>query len=196
MAKQTPVQPVSAPSTEPAGEPAPVADAQKKAMEEIVALFDKLPLPILATGAPHAAYAQDLLPLGKVQARKIGTEKWLTLFSEDKKEPVAGIPSSQLRAMLFTALSFLQAPRTDRGFAYCQWAAANKDTVEKYLGAYELKVSTPKGTLPIMIASIKDLLAGVAVRAKILSDSVKLQAPVKTAGTKHSSTKEEYTMVL
>lgn len=170
----------------------PMEDVTKK----ILALFNSMELPVLATGAPHTTYAQDLIPLGKVQARKVGSEKWLTLFSEDKKAEVAKIPQSQLRALLFTMLAFLQTPRTDRGFAYCQWVAANKDVVEKYLGDYEILVTTPKGTLPVIVATIKDLLAGVEVRAKILSDSVKMQAPVKSVGTKHATAQEEYDLVL
>lgn len=174
----------------------PVEDAQIAANKKILALFNSLELPVLATGTPHATYQQDLIPLGMVQARKIGTEDWLTLFSKDERAVIAKIPQSQLRAMLFSILSFLQTPRTDRGFAYVQWAAANKDIVEKYLGDYEIKVTTPKGALPVIVASIKDLLASVVVRAKILSDSIKLQAPVKSVGTRHTSNAEEYDLVL
>ena len=196
MSRQTNATNKSASPAEVPAATAPSADAQKEAMMKVVALFNALELPVLATGAAHQQFAQDLIPLGKIQARKVGAPDWKLLFSSEKKDEVAKIPASQQKAMFFTILSFLQTPRTDRGYAYVQWAAANKALIEKYLGDYEVMVTTPKGTLPVIVGTIKDLLAGVEVRAKILLASVAMQAPTKSVGTRHSSEKDEYDLVL
>src|SRR5574340_1807493 len=163
----------------------PAQDAQAEATKRLVAQFAALELPVLATGSPLTTYQQDLISVGKVQAQKEGREDWWILHSSIKGDEVAKIPQSQLRALLFVVLSFLVSPRTDRGYAYIQWAATNKKLLEQHLGSYTVKVSMPKSTLPIIVGKVSEFLATVEVRAKILRDSVALQAPVKSVGTKH-----------
>lgn len=185
MAKQTAV------ST-----PKPAADAQAEATKKLLAQFASIELPVLATGSSLATYQQDLISVGKVQVQKSGGKDWWTLYSSDKKDEIAKVPQSQLRALLFVVLGFLVSPRTDRGFAYICWSADNKTLLEKILGDYTIKVSMPKSTLPIIVGKVSDMLAHVDVRAGILRASVALQAPVKSVGTKHSSANEEYDLVL
>ena len=173
----------------------PSTDAQAVAAKNLLAKFAALSLPELATGGELANYQQDLISVGRVQAQK-GNNPKLLIYSKDEKEIVAKIHPAQQRALLFIVMSFLASPRTDRGFAYTTWAAANRELLETVLGEYKVEVDLPKSTLPKIVGTVSDLLSAVVVRAKIVHDSVAMQAPVKSIGTRHAATESEYELIL
>lgn len=176
--------------------PKPVADAQADATKKLLAQFASLPLPELATGGSLSTYAQDLLTIGKIQLQRAGTTDWILLHDAANKDAVAKVHPAQLKAVLFTLMGFLVSPRTDRGYAYIQWCKNHKDVVSKVLGQHKIRVEMPKSTIPVLVSTINDLLAGVDVRAKILLDSVKEVAPTKSVGVKHVADTQEFDLIL